>query len=143
MRAGSDKAVVLAVALMLASCASVRQEDLQSWVGHPVDELDKHPVFLTMQTVRTRTADGTEIRNYINGQNVASCSGGGTVFAANVDMATYSRFSSCMQAFAACNNIFYIKDGSVTQYTPIGTGGARCYTDERTRPGFAGATNIR
>jgi hypothetical protein len=132
----------LAFALMLASCASVHQEDLQSWVGRPVDELDKHPVFLTMQAVRTRTADGTEIRN-INGRNTASCSGGGTVFAGNVDMATYSRFSSCMQAFAACNNIFYIKDGVVTQYTPIGTGGARCYTDARTRPGFAGATNIQ
>ena len=136
-------AVVLALPLMLASCATVHQEDLQSWVGRPVDELDKHPVFLTMQAVRTRTADGTEIRNYINGRNTASCSGGGTVFAGNVDMATYSRFSSCMQAFAACNNIFYIKDGLVTQYTPIGTGGARCYTDARTRPGFAGATNIQ
>ena len=95
------------------------------------------------QAASTRTADGTDIRNYINGRNVASCSGSGTVFAGNVDMATYSRFSSCMQAFAACNNIFYIKDGLVTQYTPIGTGGARCYTDARTRPGFAGATNIQ
>lgn len=143
MRGTLLNAVVLAVALMLASCGTVHQEDLQSWAGRPVDELDKHPVFLTMQSVRTRTADGTEIRNYINGRNVASCSGGGTVFAGNVDMATYSRFSSCMQAFAACNNIFYIKDGLVAQYTPIGTGGARCYTDERTRPGFAGPTNIQ
>jgi putative ABC transport system substrate-binding protein len=31
------------------------------------------------------------------------CSGGGTVFAGYVDMATYSRFSNCMQTFAACN----------------------------------------
>lgn len=128
---------------VLASCATVHQEDLQSWTGRPVDELDKHPIFLTMQMVRTRSADGTEIRNYINGRNVASCSGGGTVFAGYVDMATYSRFSSCVQSFAACNNIFYIKGGVVTQYSPIGTGGTRCYTDERTRPGFAGATNIQ
>jgi hypothetical protein len=28
-----------------------------------------------------------------NGRNVASCSGGGTVFAGNVDLATYSQFS--------------------------------------------------
>jgi hypothetical protein len=133
--------VVLAAAAVLVSC--VHQEDLQSWAGRPVDELDKQPLFLTMQSVRTRAADGTEIRNYINGRNVASCSGGGTVFAGNVDMATYSQFSSCMHAFAACNNIFYIKNGTVTQYTPIGTGGAHCYTDERVRPGFAGATNIQ
>ena len=31
-------------------------------------------------------------------------------------MATYDSFSSCMQTFAACNNIFYIKDGYVQQY---------------------------
>jgi hypothetical protein len=43
----------------------------------------------------------------------------------------------------ACNNIFYIKDGAVTQYSPIGTGGARCYTDETDRPGFVGAANIQ
>jgi hypothetical protein len=41
------------------------------------------------------------------------------------------------------HNISYIKDGVVTQYTPIGTGGARCYTDERARPGFAGPANIQ
>jgi hypothetical protein len=129
--------------MVTASCASVRQEDLQSWVGRPVADLDKHPIFLTMQSVRTRAADGTEIRNYVNGQDVSSCSGGGTIFAGTVDMATYSRFSSCSAGFAACNNIFYIKNGVVTQYTPVGTGGARCFTDERARPDFAGATNIR
>ena len=58
-------------------------------------------------------------------------------------MATYSQFSGCMQTFAACNNIFYIKDCVVTQYTPIGTGGAECSTDARVRPGFTGATNIQ
>jgi hypothetical protein len=133
--------IALALALTLASC--VHQEDLQSWVGRPVADLDKHPLFLTMQMVRTQAADGTEIRNYVNGRTVASCSGGGTVFAGYVDMATYSRFSNCAQTFAACNNIFYIKDGVVTQYTPIGSGGARCYTDASVRPGFTGATNFQ
>jgi hypothetical protein len=131
------------LALALVSCASVRQEDLQSWIGRPVADLDKHPIFLTMQVVRTHAADGTEIRNYINGRNTASCSSGGTVFAGYVDTATYSRFTSCMQSFAACNNIFYIKDGLVTQYSPIGTGGMRCYTNEQSQPGFVGAANIR
>ena len=134
---------LLALVLALTSCATVHQEDLQSWVGAPVDQLDKHPIFLTMQVVRTRAPDGTEIRDYVNGRSVASCSGGGTVFAGYVDTATYSRFSSCMQTFAACHNIFYVKDGVVTQYSPIGTGGARCYTSEQTCPGFVGAANIR
>jgi hypothetical protein len=57
-------------------------------------------------------------------------------------MATYNTFASCMQSFPACNNIFYINNGIVTQYTPIGTGGAKCFTDERTRPGFSGPTNL-
>ena len=56
---------------------------------------------------------------------------------------TYSQFTNCMQTFAACNNIFYIKDGVVTQYSPIGTGGMRCYTNEQLRPGFVGAADIR
>jgi hypothetical protein len=126
------------LALTVAACAAVHQEDLQSWVGRPVDELDKHPTFLTMQVVRTRTGDGTEIRNYINDRITSYCSGGGTAFTGYLDSETYRRFSNCMQSLKACNNIFYIKDGVVTQYTPVGTGGGRCHTDERTRPGFAG-----
>lgn len=142
--------IVLSVTL-LSSCASVREEDLQSWSGVPVAELDKHPVFLTMSVVKTQTADGTEIRNYVNGANVSACAGGGGVragpqqgrFAGMVDTATYSAFSNCMQRFAACNNIFYINNGIVTRATAIGTGGARCYTNEQFRPGFTGAINIR
>jgi clan AA aspartic protease (TIGR02281 family) len=114
----------------------VHQEDLQSWVGRPASDLDNQPFWGTIPSVRTRTSDGTEIRNYVNGPNVASCSGGGTVFAEYVDIATYRQFSNCMQSFAACNNIFYIRRGVVTQYSPIGTGGTRCYTDERGRPDF-------
>jgi hypothetical protein len=30
----------------------------------------------------------------------------------------------------------------VTQYVPIGTGGAHCYTDDRVRPNFHGPTNF-
>jgi len=65
------------------------------------------------------------------------------MFAGSVEYAAYSRFSACMQRVPACNNIFYIKDGVVTQYTPIGSGGGHCYTDETTRPGYAGPVNIR
>src|SRR5664279_1215886 len=115
--------------LALTGCATVHQEDLDPWAGVPV--------------VRTKAADGTEMRRYINGRNVASCSGGGSVFAnTGVDMATYNTFSNCMQGFAACNSIFYIKDGRVQQVTLIGTGGARCYSNESLRPGFRGSVNI-
>ena len=137
-------AVSLAIATgPLAGCAHVRQEDLVAWEGQPVDLLDKHPVFLTMRSVRTVTGDGTEIRNYVNGAAVGACDGGGTVFTGGfVNSATYSQFSSCVARFAACNNIFYIKSGHVLRYSPIGTGGMHCYTNEATSPNFTGTANV-
>jgi hypothetical protein len=48
-----------------------------------------------------------------------------------------------MQDVAACNNIFYIKDGAVERVALVGSGGARCYTDARFQPGFSGSTNYR
>ena len=95
-----------------------------------------------MQVVKTVASDGTEIRNYINGRNVASCSRNGAVYAGVLDYASYQEFTSCMSGFTVCNNIFYIKNGIVTGYTAIGTGGARCFTDERARPGYHSATNL-
>lgn len=135
-------ALVSLLSLMTASCA-VRPEDQAAWLGAPVSALDKHPVFLTMPVVKTVAADGTEIRNYVNGRNFSACSGGGSAFSGTINFASYNAFSTCMSNFAACNNIFYIKNNKVEAYTPIGSGGARCYTDERTQPGFRGATNFR
>jgi hypothetical protein len=131
------------LALTLASCATVHQEDLDAWAGRPVSDLDKHPIFVTFPVVRTITPDGTEIRDYVNGRNVASCSSGGTVFAGQVNFATYNNFTNCMQNFAACHGIFYIKNGIIQNVSAIGTGGARCYTNDSMRPGFSGSANIR
>ncbi|MGC2413802.1 MAG: hypothetical protein WA459_14035 [Stellaceae bacterium] len=135
-------AALIAAGAAVAGCASVRQADLDAWVGQPVSVLEKHPVFLTMPVVRTVASDGTEIRNHVNGRNIGQCSGGGNIFASSVDFATYSRFSQCMQSFAACNNIFYVKSGVIERYVPVGSGGARCFTDERARPSFQGTTNF-
>lgn len=135
--------VLMLAACTLAGCATVHPEDLQSWNGVPVDQLDKHSIFLTMKVVRTHAADGTEIRDYINGRNIASSSGGGSVFAGYVDTATYSNFSSCMQSFAACHAIFYIKNDVIDHVSAVGTGGMHCYTNEQFRPGFVGTAYIR
>ena len=144
----SKLSLALALALFglsitLSGCAGVRQEDLASWVGQPVSALEKHPIFLTMQLVRTVTSDGTEIRNYINATSLSRCSGGGSVFSSNMNFAAYNRLASCMSNVAACNNIFYVKDGLVIQYTAVGSGGISCKTDETLRPGFSGASNYR
>ena len=131
-------------ALSVVGCSVVSSEDMQSWVGRPVADLDRHPVFLTMTVVKTRTEDGTEMRNYVNGGVVASCSGGGnTSLNGYLSLAQYNSFSSCSQSFAGCHNIFVIKSSIVQQYSPIGRGGARCYTDDSVRPGFTGAVNVR
>ena len=79
----------------------------------------------------------------MNGRNITSCSKGGSIFAASIDYATYNGFTSCMSGVAACNNVFYVKNGVVQQFTPIGSGGMRCYTDATLQPGFSGPTNYR
>ena len=48
-----------------------------------------------------------------------------------------------LQRFQACHSIFTIKDGVVQSVSAIGTGGARCYTNESMRPGFSGSVNIQ
>lgn len=68
-------AMLAAGCLVLAGGGCVHKADLDSWEGVPVAALDKHPFFLTLPVVRTMASDGTEIRNYVNGKNIASCSG--------------------------------------------------------------------
>lgn len=131
------------MALALASCATVRDEDLKSWEGQPVSALEKHPVFITMPVVRAQASDGTQIWNYVNGRGVSSCTTNAMANAVTVNMATYSQFTQCMQTLAACNNVFYVKNGIVERYTPVGSGGMRCYTDARAQPGVVGPTNYR
>ncbi len=135
--------VGLVAALLLIGCATVRQEDLNAWVGQPVSALDIHPVWITVPLVRTITPDGVEIRNYINGAQVSTCSRGGVVTGGVVDYATYTSFTQCMAREMACHNIFVIRNGVVERYTPVGRGGAMCYTTSALQPGFNGSVNIR
>ena len=128
--------------LTLVGCATVRQVDLDAWVGKPVIALETHPFFLTVPVVKTQVSDGTEIWNYVNGGNIGSCSGGGTVYGKKLDFGAYNQFATCVQRFAACNNIFYIKNGSVLRYTPVGTGGMSCYTTEALQPNYRGTMNV-
>jgi hypothetical protein len=136
-------ALLTVIALALVGCAGVRQEDTQSWIGRPVVDLEKHPVFATMQVVRTQTSDGTEIRNYVNGRAAMSCSGGGSAYRGIQSTANYNTFNNCIQQMAVCNNLFYITNGIITQFSPVGTGGARCYTNEKLRPDFSGPVDIQ
>jgi len=117
------------IAVVLVACATVRQQDLDTWVGMPVEALDTHSLFLTVPMVRTKTESGIEIRNYANGRNFGSCSGFGSANAAG-SWVNANAFSTCSSGWVGCNNIFYIKDGKVIEYAPTG----RCFTDERVQP---------
>jgi len=127
------------VVLFLGACApslSVRQQDLDAWVGQPVAALDTQPFFLTLPMVKTVTDSGIEIRNYVNGANIATCIDTGNAMSYNymVDYVNYTEMTNCMSQFSACNNIFYIKDGKILEYAPTPSGNMRCYTTEQVLP---------
>ena len=124
-------AYIVALATALAACAGflVRQQDLDAWVGVPVEALDTHSLFITVPMFRTITASGIEIRNYANGRDVASCfTSAGASHAGTFVNA--SAFTTCSSDRVVCNNIFYIKDGKVIEYAPTG----RCYTNSTVQP---------
>ena len=123
------KLLTVLLCLGLAGCATVRQQDLDAWVGMPVEALDTHSLFITVPMVRTVTSSGIEIRNYANGVNVASCAGSGGVNAAG-NFLNMNAFTNCSSGWNGCNNLFYIKDGKVIEYVPKGN----CYTDKSCQP---------
>lgn len=53
--------ILLFVLSSLSGCATVRQVDLDAWVGQPVSALETHPIFITVPVVKTTASDGTEI----------------------------------------------------------------------------------
>jgi len=123
--------LILTAMIFLSSCASlaVRKQDLDAWIGVPVEALDTHSLFLTVPMVRTKTDSGIEIRNYANGRNMSSCSGSGSTYVSG-KWVQGNAFSNCSSGWQGCNNIFYIRDGKVIEYAPTG----QCYTDDSVQP---------
>lgn len=103
----------------------VRQQDLDAWVGMPVEALDTQSFFLTLPMVKTVIDSGIEIRVYPNKKTISSCGGFGFVSNAN-----FQSFQSCSAQLYGCDNIFYIKEKRIIQYKPVGN----CYTDEIVLP---------
>lgn len=118
------------VAAILSGCATVRQQDLDAWVGTPVEALDTHPLFLTMPMYRAQTDSGIETRNYVNGEKVEQCFTSAGARRGDRKYVSHTAFTTCSQSSIVCNNIFYIQAGKVIRYTPTGA----CYTDDTVRP---------
>ena len=100
----------------------VHQEDVDAWKGVPVEALDTHPLFITMQLQRTVSPNGLEVRNYINGRTITNCFG--------QQYGDGTTGGHCNNTAIVCNNVFYIREGKVLEYAPQG----RCKTNERVRP---------
>jgi hypothetical protein len=112
-----------------AGCATVRQQDLDSWVGMPVEALETHSFFVTVPLYKTKTESGIEVWNYSNGADVATCLGDASTVGGS-RYVNISSSSTCFSKRIVCNNLFYIKDKKVLEYKPSG----RCYTSELLQP---------
>ena len=109
----------------------VREVDLASWVNAPIEALDLHSVFLTIPMIKTLTDKNIEIRIYANKRNISRCFGSTQAnMNTYVSTAVFNQFKNCVSEIDGCDNIFYIKDGKVLEYVPVGN----CYTDESSRP---------
>jgi hypothetical protein len=128
------KLLTLGFVLLLIGCRTVRPTDLDAWMNVPVEALDTHSLFITVPVIKTVTDSGIEIRDYVNKVNVGRCFGNGqgtrSYGGQYVSYANYNAFTSCSSSMVGCDNIFYIKNGKVIEYKPVG----KCFTDDRVRP---------
>ncbi|MEX0829133.1 MAG: hypothetical protein WD032_02720 [Nitrospirales bacterium] len=126
------QAMALATIFLALGCATtptVRQADLNAWAGVSVEALDTHGFFMTVPMFRTTTDNGTEIRNYAYGYDFQECfskAGANTIG----DFVKEDAFITCSSSSIVCNNIFYLKEGTVLEYAPTG----RCDTDKKVQP---------
>lgn len=121
--------LTIILAAIVVGCTFVRHQDIDAWVGVPVEALDTHSYFKTVQMYRKITGSGIEIRNYVNGKvgDVAKCwrlSGGGK------SGRYVNKFTACPDRLIVCNNIFHIREGKVIEYAPTG----QCLTNETVQP---------
>ena len=116
--------ILIFILTSLIGCRTVRQEDLLSWKGVPVEKLDTHSFWVTIPMKKVILKDGTEIRFYINSRSVFNCLNN------QMDSIASSGITTCMNNKVTCNNVFKIKDEKVISYEPKG----RCYTDTFLQP---------
>jgi hypothetical protein len=123
--------------LLVIGCMSIRQQDLDAWVGKPVEALDTHSFFITLPMVKTVTDSGIEIRDYVNKSAISQCAGSGfgngsanSNGGQTLSYANFNAFQNCTSGMVECDNIFYIKNKKIIVYKPVG----QCYTDESMQP---------
>jgi hypothetical protein len=124
-----------------------RHQDIVKWHYVPVKALDEHPLWKELALLKSVTSSGKEIRVYVNSsapEVMSRCSLGLNLSAlcaiknhpctkktGLIPEKELNDFLTCSDAKAAgCNNVFYIEDGIVSRYIPVGN----CTTNEQTIP---------
>jgi hypothetical protein len=113
---------------VLAACVSV--EDTNAWAGVPVLALDTHSFFATLPMYSTVTDSGVEIRNYPNKIMRGSCFGSGFASGTVFNTVQWNTVRNCTAQERGCDNLFYIRNGRVIEYRPVG----QCRTAAFLRP---------
>lgn len=106
---------------------SVRQADLDSWIGIPVEELVTHPIYSVMPLEKTELPDGKVLMNYRN--TLPEIRG--------ANCKTKNDKTKCVETATAprgCLNQFIIKAGVIERAMAQPFGNVRCFTDCRYRP---------
>lgn len=110
---------MLSGCLLLSVRRTVRQEDLQSWNGVPLVELQTHTLFSTIPKRVELLQDGHQLWTYSNCvTRPINCSG----YGASLDCSGGDQ--------ACCYNQFLVDDQRVEWYRAAGS----CYTDCTVRP---------
>lgn len=123
------------IAFFLSSMsACVQQKNLDAWIGQPASKLEIHPVFSTMDLEVRNLSDGSQMLNYVNGRQLSQCFGRASTNSYGQSVVVAQGNNFCSTSFAACNNQFLVRDGIVQWYRPVGSGGARCMTNDSLNP---------
>ncbi len=128
------KAILITLLLLIASCAgySVRQEDVDAWKGVDSDELFTHPKFSTLPRTKQTLKLGVELYNFTNSipqKNDIDCTRRLNAFG-DQDI----RCTGGEDYEITCNHQFFVKDGKVLRYRPIGSCRTTCSSRPSSKP---------
>lgn len=109
------------IACLLGALSVIVGCSTPSWKGLPLAALEVHPALTTSRMVRTRTDSGIEIRNYSQMFTPSNCTAlDGAAGAGN--WVSGAAFAECSGSPGVCRHLFYLKDGTVLDYSPQSCG---------------------
>lgn len=109
----------------------VRPDDVASWAGVPIIELETHAVFSILPKELRTISDGTEMWIFTSCASTTTdrdCKAVGSSWGRSAAAESKCRGGEKLEN--CCHNQFIVKDGTVASYRPTGS----CWTDCRARP---------